>query len=685
MIGGISSKGFICMVVDKYRPFATNIFCFIIFCFIFFPIAIYFGTSTLSLFYYFFYVILFNVVPGTLLYCCLRKEWNLIDGLPLIGWTIGLSLEVSLYNIVDQLGLIQYFNLYPIISILICGIIILRRNFQLISSSKIKHLFFPPFVIATALSLIFIALQDFSSNIIDLHFASQASHANRILIGWPYQYIEGIPLFYNYLIHTHIASASQFTGIGTLELATRSVPFLLSILCLSVIYYFSINNYKNKWIGILVIAQIFGVIGYQFIQRNFFGSAIPSAAVRLISTLVAFPIFFVLVSETFREGTASHAKTNDFDYGRLVIVLLLLWSASGIRSPALIAYGAGLAPFVIWNYYRYKVISWNIIIFLISSVVIFGLSLIRFYGVLSPFSATAFLEFVPGPAVSFDRLNFQSFRILQKIGLPFYISGVLAFLLMMSGKVTFLTGGIFWLLIKKQIFRHRLDIFWFGTFLCGCFFWYFTFAGGGSQGTFLHYAHFCLAFVGARGLYKYISRPKLSCAGLAVIVITILMSLLHFGETGYTLANKAKSLQYQQYKPSLLGGEDYRLLIDYFQSHNKSKCSYLVVGDMEPTISEALPAEIVRLRQFGSFRSLQTMINRHANPELVNRLGFLNASSKKTQKDLLDSKDFLRSKNEFTIPQCITIIIAEGKGLENKIFSGNGWMHKSGRFAVLQL
>ncbi len=360
-----------------------------------------------------------------------------------------------------------------------------------------------------------------------------------------------------------------------------------------------------------------------------------------------------------------------------------------MRFPALTAYGAGLFLCIVWNYYRHKIISWNLLILIIALTIVSGLSLIIFYGLLSPLAATKFLEFVAGPAVSFDKLDFESFKLIQKIGLPYYISGVLAFLLLIAGKATFLSGGILWSLIKKQILRYWVDVFWLGTFLGSTFIWYFTYTPGGGHFTFLHYAHFALAFIGARGLCKYISRPELSYAGLAVIIVTVSMALLHFGETGYYLAKKVPiQFQYQQDKPSLVEGKDYRLLIDYSKAYN-SKSSYLVVGDMEETISIYLSAEIVG-QQFGNSRfenarAVRIMTEYDATPELINRRGFLNALSKETQKDILCSEEFLRIKKQYNILPPIGIIIAESKGFENKIFSGDGWMFKSGRFAVLQL
>jgi hypothetical protein len=254
------------------------------------------------------------------------------------------------------------------------------------------------------------------------------------------------------------------------------------------------------------------------------------------------------------------------------------------------------------------------------------------------------------------------------------------------GKATFLDGGIFWLLKSKQLAKYDVDIFWCGVTICGFLFLYFTYAGGGSNYTFLQYAQFALAFVGARGLCEYLAQQDFYKRSVVVIVVTLGLGLLQFGETVSIFTKDAEAAQPKDAGSAGVSGDDYMLLSNYLKTNTSTKCPYVLVDDNGSWGGLALSAELTGLRQYATEFYLKTKLTPGAtNDDLQNRLDFVDALVRMSRQKTMTDADITVEKNKRNIHQCLTVLFDLKNGIESKTLIGKDWTFKVGRFAVLQL
>ncbi|MBF0525342.1 MAG: hypothetical protein HQK56_09630 [Deltaproteobacteria bacterium] len=665
----------------QLKSLALEIGYLLIFSISFFPLAIYWGTSSGSLLHYFLYVIIYDIIPGTLLYVLLSRTGlgQGRFGLAVVGWTLGLCLEVTTYNLLDPWGMTHYFQYYPVAAILCCGMAFYLRQGKADPQRNGAISFEPYFSLwfwfALAVSIIIVAVPMFKP-IMDPHFAVQAAISNSITAGWPYNspFVDGAPLYYHYLIHTHMAAAGTITGIPALELTSRITPFFLIILCLSSIYIFALNHYKSKWVGILVIVQAFWVVGVSPILYYWLGSAMPLRSVLLISTLAAFPIFFWLTSESF-----IFFEERKYIGSRLLIIILLAWTLSGTRLPGLTAFMAGLGLVVAWRYIRGRRILAQPVFILAITCVLLVTSLIHFYGILSPLSAVKFMKIVTNPAKSLP--TFGSVNWLHGVlGLPLYLSGAIGVFIIIIFQASFLVGGALWLFFKRSFSSHYLDIFWLATLILGSFISYFTFAPGFSHFSFMDYGHLGLNFLGARGLLLFISAAKNSKWYQNIIVILITCSLLLL-QSYNNIQNfiLAGNLKFQNTKPVTAPGQEYQHLIDYLRRTHKSNYKYVVFG-FDPS---SLPAEIKDLYLLGSPNQIFYYLDRHSEPILKAHLAFIKAIEYKIGAGLINLSVFQSLKTTHRVSEHVKLIIFGG--MITNLPPNAGEAFKAGNYAVFQL
>src|SRR5262249_5381739 len=138
------------------------------------------------------------------------------------------------------------------------------------------------------------------------------------------------------------------TGISTLELSSRCVPLALVVMSLYSLARVGLVHYASRWLGLLVILQVFMVVGREHLQAAFLASTIPRSSVFVLPTLAAFAAFFALVSE-LPELMREDGRRS---WGRWLVMVVLLWASAGLRMPALACFGAGIAAAAAWNLLR---------------------------------------------------------------------------------------------------------------------------------------------------------------------------------------------------------------------------------------------------------------------------------------------------------------------------------------------
>ena len=618
------------------------------------PIALYFGTAPGSLAAYLGYVLLYDLLPGTLVWQQIRAPQDGRIVSQSAGWVVGLCLEVTVHDLSDRLGLPRgaYLYAWPVMVVASGAAAAALRRRPTLVEAPTRDWASPVLLAVGAGAVLLVAIGAFTPAI-DFHFAEQALIANAVKAGPPYEYpvVQGSPLFYNYLIHSHVAAASAVTGIPTLELVSRSVPFALTILCLLAALSLGLEQYGDRRVPILVIAQVFGVVGAiqgQRIQTGFFGSGIPGATVFVLSSLAAFAIFFTLTSEYLRFCRES------FSVASLGLIALLMWSASGMRLPALVGFGAGVfADLVSPGTAASRRIKACLVLALAGLALI--ASLPAFYGLGSEFAGTKFMELAAGPAESLREI--ESFRVFRGWGVSKQAAGLLAFVLIVFGQATFLTGGAIWLWRRRELFRHELDAYWLGVLLLGALFIGATYAGGGSHFTFMHYGHFALSFLGARGLLLFLDRRERSRGGAALVAFTVGMAVLQYGETTHAVSNSLGDIRERRTKPFLVAGEDYASLIALLQGPAGARCPVVAVGEWNGP-ENSLAAEVPQLHMLGTETTLRRFLARHRDLDIERRRALITAVSQVVAEDSGALANLQRAKRGSGVGGCVLVLVA---------------------------
>lgn len=581
-----------------------------------FPMAWWFGTSPSTYLRYLAYVLAFDVVPGSLLYLALQGNGRRpAIGLSFLGWAIGLALETSIYWACDRTGLRAAFPFYPAIVIPALVIWLGASSRRLPRTACTHHYRSPAFLLTLALPVLLLSGPLFTRQL-DWHLIFQSAIATSIQRGFPYEWFElvGMPLHYNYLFHSHLAGASAVTRVPVLELAGRSVPFLSLILCLGTTYFFAIRHYRSRWIGILVVAQIFGVVGWQTIQTWYLGSGIPLSSALVLSTLVSFPIFFTTVS------LASDAlRERHFPRRPLLLILLLMWSLAGIRAAGLVAFGFGVGFIALVRVVKARRSAVRPALLLACSLLVFSSGLFVFYGAGSPYGTTGFMELVSGPWASFGR-PFRSLAWFESLGLPTYAAGIAAFLLCLLGQVTFLLPGLLAAAILRSESRHGLDPFWVGTILCGGVFLFFTAASGHSHFTFMYYGHFGMAFLGAAGLLALLRARRFPAFRAISLALAGCLLLLHAAETIDSLVANREDLRFQSSGPAVVRHRGYDGMLEHLRGLEQDDHVYYVA--IEADLAAALYADVPGLRLLATRRGLRVFEPVLDVPELSRRNDF---------------------------------------------------------------
>jgi hypothetical protein len=672
----------------RFRPLAFGVLGPLAACLALAPIALCFGTAPGSLAAYLGYVLLYDLLPGTLVWQQMRSREDGRDVSLSAGWVVGLCLEVTVHDLSDRLGLPRaaYLYAWPVIVVASSATVAALGRRPTPVKTPIRDWASPVLFAVAAGAVLLVAIGAFTPAI-DFHFAEQALIANAIQAGPPYEYpvVQGSPLFYNYLIHTHVAAASAVTGIPTLELVSRSVPFTLTILCLLAALSLGLEQYGDKRVPILVIAQVFGVIGAiqgQRIQTGFFGSGIPGATVFVLSSLAAFAIFFTLTSAYMRL-----CREESLSIAGLGLIALLLWSASGTRLPALVGFGAGvLADLLTPGTTASRRTRACLVLGLAGLALITSLS--AFYGLGSQLAGTKFMELAAGPAESLREI--ESFRVFHGWGVPKQAAGLLAFVLIVFGQATFLTGGAIWLWRRRELFRHELDAFWIGVLLCGAFFLGATYAGGGSHFTFMHYGHFALSFLGARGLLLFLDRRERSPGAAALAAFAIGMAALQYGETAHAVTVSVGDLRVRRTKPSLVTGEDYASLIDRLNGPAGARCPAVAVGEWNGP-GNALPAEVPQLHMLGTETTLRRFLARYRDLELERRRALITAVSQVVSEDSGGLAGLQRAKQESGVGGCVLVLVAYpsadlvSRKVDRRLRDGSFAGFREGRFVGVWL
>jgi hypothetical protein len=636
------------------------------------PIVIHWGGTPRSVFTYLLYVFVFDLLPGTLLWLALTGGTP-TRGAAAAGWVFGLCLEAVVYDGLDPLGLANLTRLLPLVAVVVWALAVARRRVAAPPPSWGDDLW-PPLVAAIAVAMVGVAIDAFTP-IINIHFAEQALAANAITHGVPYRYpmIDGMPVFYNYLIHSHMAAASRLTGISTLELSSRCVPLALLVMSLYSLARVGLVHYASRWVGLLVILQVFIVVGRDHLQADFLASTIPRSSVFVLSTLAAFAAFFATVSE-LEELTRAEGRKG---WGRWLVMVVLLWASAGLRMPALACFGAGVATAAAWSLLRGRSARPLIVLTIVAGGV-GALSLVHFYGALTPFAAPKFMTLVMNPSASMAEVS--SVAVFERLGLGSYLAGLLAFVLVLCGQCTFLIPGIVWLCLRRELGRHPLDVFWLGVAAFGAVITYFSHADGGSHITFMHYTHLSLAFLGARGLVLLWSADR---AQGSVRIAWAAVALLATGQAGEAVAAMARSSNWRaQGPPVLLEGEDYQRLTAYLRGGHDPGCRYVVDGFFRPWHGNILPAEVPGLQLLGTPEKIAMFLERNADPGLVRRREFLEAVGAEVRGGRPSPETLGALQERFDVPGCLVVVVGFGDPEDAR--RASGWDFNAGRFYVFR-
>jgi len=485
---------------NKYREPS-----FLFFLCILFPAvnAFLFGAPGLSSLKFIIYAFIYHGLNGFLFISLFKQDIPEELKLPAI-FVFGISYNILFFFILSFFHL-QYFSFLSVFALLALNFFHKTDFIQF--KSEGFHLSFKKYFPLILLALIcFVTCSSlFLINNINARFLYQGAIATSLnFLQYPYAapHLPEASLFYHYAYNMDMAACSSITSIPMEFLATKIYPLYSFFWVLFSAFSFCKRHFKGSsataWLFVL---NAFFVLSYYSWSTAYFGNLIPISMFMLGGSIsLAYAIFFIFIDRLIH--TINH-KPNRSDYA---CVLFLFFMGTISRSAFPIVILGGMSFWIAIEFFRSKKSeAFKRLYMLTQSMgILFLLSLILIYGVLSSSSAINFLSFVPQNSLFYsstysDGLNTWAPHFFAAYPSLIHTSNALIFLFLGAG---YLTPGFYYQVykwVKEGI--NNLEIFLICIAFSGFIIWNFTEAAGGSHYSFFQYTQLILGIFGATGTF----------------------------------------------------------------------------------------------------------------------------------------------------------------------------------------
>ncbi len=484
-----------------------------------------------------FYVLIYHGLNGFLALSFFKQKITGNLKVPFILLT-GVSYNILTFFILSLFHWQSYtfLNILPLLGLVVFYKTPLLEAQSEDGSSFVKNIFnIFLLLIPLFIALLAFCLQETPNN----HFFFQGAIANSVAHNqYPYHWhtFPEVPLFYNYGYHLDMASNLLLTSIPMEQLSTRFYPSYTFFLLMLTVYSFCKAYLKGGSItGWLAIACSFCVVGFFSYSTTLFLNALPSSLTLVGSSTLALSLFFVIVDRIYNFINTEELCALDY-----IFVIMLFFVAAASRSALPVVLLGGMGLFLISEFFKkFEIRSLLPLIFLTTALtMVFIITLIIVYGILTPYSATGFMSFfVQNTIFAFGEEPLWLLRLrshLVNYGSLGHSIEAMLHILFISG---YLVVGFYYQIYKWFIEKpNKLELLLIYCCITGLVVWNFTTAPGGSHYTFLHYSQLICGIFAANGTYL-LFRDTFQKRSTILWLLSGL-SLLTFSVKSYELYNE---------------------------------------------------------------------------------------------------------------------------------------------------